>query len=459
MGAKYGREMPAPAAPAGTSAADWLTAVGTVGATILALFGIDRTWLNRPRLNMETDLGPAPNADQDENFTRYDNYGETPAGDTVSLGESVPSVWVRARVTARRGRADAAEVVVLGASIEEDGQTRPIHVDGRSLCWSGYTPARTQLDLSPGLPRRIDIATVVKGRQSQPTPLVLLTDFRSNNRSNIVARGRLTLSLAAVASNGPPTYYEFVLDYDGLWPNDEPIWSHLRVVSLKRLRRLPHLSVRDGEVRPSAARHNRLTVEAQWVTGAFGLGGVVVGGLITGGTGWLSARRRAKVEARVGAQLLRRQLQTVARSISQAIHSKTWGPTRSLSTTAWDDHQAALSVALTPRDWIVVASAIEYIRTQTIPILAFVAPGSGSASVPLTDEYVENLRPLWEDCRKAFVALHRASDAPPEYRDIGSLETQLGESQLPVAPMAPHHHAQARGPLLIQAARERFKTP
>jgi hypothetical protein len=185
---------------------------------------------------METDLGPAPNADQDENWSRYDSVGETPAGDRVKPGDTVPSVWVRARVTAHKGRADAAEVVVLRASVADGGETSPIHIDGRSLWWSGYTPHRTSLDLAPGLPRRIDIGGVVKGRQGQATPLVIQTDFPSNNLSNQIPRGRVTLTLVAVSSNGPPAYYDMVIEYDGQWPADGSVWTHLNVVSLKRHR-------------------------------------------------------------------------------------------------------------------------------------------------------------------------------------------------------------------------------
>jgi hypothetical protein len=199
-----------------------------------------------------------------------------------------------------------------------------------------------------------------------------------------------------------------------------------------------------------------MSTESQWITGAFGLGGVLVGGIITGGTGWFSERRILKREARVGAQLLRRELQTATRSISMGVKDRTWGPTRSLATKAWDEHQPALSVALKPADWIVVASAIAYIRDQTLPMLEIQAPGWQSNVVPLAEEYAEGLRPLWDDCRKAFVALHRASQAPSSFRDLGSLEAQLGE-QAAISRPSPHRHAQAGGPILLRAIREKIR--
>jgi hypothetical protein len=199
-----------------------------------------------------------------------------------------------------------------------------------------------------------------------------------------------------------------------------------------------------------------MSTESEWITGAFVLGGVLVGGVITVGTGWLSERRTLKREARVGAQLLRRELQTAARSISTGVKNKTWGPTRSLATKAWDDYQPALSVALKPADWIVVASAIAYIRDHTLPMLELEAPGWRMAVVPLSDEFAEGLRPLWDDCRKAFVALHRASQAPSSFRDLGSLEAQLGE-EATISRPSPHRHTQARGPIVLRTIREKIK--
>jgi hypothetical protein len=166
----------------------------------------------------------------------YAAEGETASGTRVSPGETLPCGFVRARVNSRRGRADGAEVVVLRASVTVDNQTRPILVDGRSLWWSGYDPKRTHVDLSPGLPRRVDVASVVKSRQGPRTPLELEVDFESNNRSSRVERGRITLTLGAASSNGPSAFYDLVLDYDGEWPDEGHLWDHLRVVSLKRLR-------------------------------------------------------------------------------------------------------------------------------------------------------------------------------------------------------------------------------
>lgn len=124
--------------------------------------------------------------------------------------------------------------------------------------------------------------------------------------------------------------------------------------------------------------------------------------------------------------MLRRELQTVARSVSQALQNETWGPTRSLRTDAWDTYQLALETALKPEEWIIVASAIEYIRNQTEPMIEIFAPAWETEVVQLPPSFVEGLRPLWDDCRQAYLMLYCASKAPPAYRDLGTLDAQLG---------------------------------
>jgi hypothetical protein len=150
-------------------------------------------------------------------------------------------------------------------------------------------------------------------------------------------------------------------------------------------------------------------------------------------------------------QLLRRQLQTVARSVSQAVKTKTWGPTRSLDVTAWDEHQAAFSAALAPCEWIVVAEAIEYIRTQTVPMVELHAPNWRTEVIPIGDGFVTTLEPVYDDCRKAFEALYRASKAPVQYRDLGPMApADRMHAQLAPPPSQPHRHAVARGPILVR---------
>jgi len=190
-------------------------------------------------------------------------------------------------------------------------------------------------------------------------------------------------------------------------------------------------------------------MSSDWISGAFGLAGVIVGGSITSGASWIGDRRRTNLEARTAAQLLRRQLQTTARSVSQAIKTKSWGPTRSLDTSSWDEHQAAFASALKPSEWIVVASAIEYIRNQTAPMVELHAPNWRKEVVAVTDDFLTTLEPLWEDCRVAFVALHRASKAPDQYRDLGPLPAPYRMNPEPLAtPSRPHRHSVARGPII-----------
>lgn len=145
----------------------------------------------------------------------------------------------------------------------------------------------------------------------------------------------------------------------------------------------------------------------------------------------VSERRRERAEAHVGAQLLRRELQTAARSASQGISTTTWGPTRSLATDAWDDYQRVLAISLTPEDWITVAAIVENIRRVTVPMIDLHAPSWRFEVVSLPDGFVEELRQVYEDCRKAFRVLHDLSRAPSKYRGFGSIESPDTPSLVP----------------------------
>jgi hypothetical protein len=170
---------------------------------------------------------------------------------------------------------------------------------------------------------------------------------------------------------------------------------------------------------------------SEWIAGAFGLAGVIVGGSITTMTGIIGERRRERAEARVGAQLLRRELQTAARSASQGIRNLTWGPTRSLTTDAWDEYQQVLAISLTPEDWIAVAAVVENIRRVTLPMIDVLTPAWRAEVVPLPDGFVKELQHVYEDCRKAFGILHKLSQAPSEYRDFGGLDSQDASPPVP----------------------------
>jgi hypothetical protein len=163
------------------------------------------------------------------------------------------------------------------------------------------------------------------------------------------------------------------------------------------------------------------------VAGVFGLGGVIVGGLITAGIDVLSTGRTERRSAQVAARLLRRELMTVSRSVLSAVRSSTWGPTRSLATEAWDEYKAVFATSLTPDEWVTVASAVVQIRRIGQPVIAMHASGWESNIVVLDSDTVEVLRPLYDECRAAFTALYRISREPTSERALHTLEAASAE--------------------------------
>jgi hypothetical protein len=213
------------------------TAAGTVGATVLALVGIYRTWWMRPRLSMRMQIYDPPNVDLIDNPVYFTNAEENISDERVEAGDWRRSGRIRARVSAARSAALSAEVVLLGAHLTDDEGKRAIALDGMSLRWTGE-PFRTQLTVPPGLPRHVDIAFVVQRLDQPRVPLIVNTDHRLNDLRHKVAHGVLCLDLVLASENGPPSYYQLVLEYDGMWPADELLWRHLRVLRCTKRRRL-----------------------------------------------------------------------------------------------------------------------------------------------------------------------------------------------------------------------------
>ena len=112
---------------------EWAIAVGTVGATVVAVYvGVLREWRRRPRLSLE--------------------YGGQRTGDAVVVligplrGQAA---YVRLRVAAatRRSAAEDVEVMILAAREIEPREgyppnPDPIAIDGQLLVWSNTNATR-----------------------------------------------------------------------------------------------------------------------------------------------------------------------------------------------------------------------------------------------------------------------------------------------------------------------------
>ncbi|WP_199513888.1 hypothetical protein [Nucisporomicrobium flavum] len=137
------------------SLADWISAigqaagaVGTVAAVVVALFlpGWQRAKM-RPIVTLEFDR----------------------TSEDLAVYESPPwaSVWIRLRATNRPGRETARKVRVIASKVEpEEGSVLPENTLAlRELTWSEVRAG--ELDLPPGMQRRIDVAHVDKKRTAK----------------------------------------------------------------------------------------------------------------------------------------------------------------------------------------------------------------------------------------------------------------------------------------------------
>jgi hypothetical protein len=212
----------------GPTIPDWLSGLGAVVGTCLTIYAIVRGAWKRPRLSMATDLGTAPNSDQIE----ADDPWGFKAENVIAL--------VRARIIAKRSTAKDAKVVIRKASVTNTSASRPIHVAGSLLTWSGTNAVTTQFTVERDHSPCVNIVSVRRALTGDEAPLLIAISDASNKERR-VARGMLTLEVTVTSSNGPPSYYAVTLAYDGVWPAAQPIWGHLTVTSLERQRRLRSL--------------------------------------------------------------------------------------------------------------------------------------------------------------------------------------------------------------------------
>jgi hypothetical protein len=160
---------------------------------------------------------------------------------------------------------------------------------------------------------------------------------------------------------------------------------------------------------------------SDWIAGAFGLAGVIVGGLVTAGGVAIRDRRAERPSAQAAARILRRQLMTVASSVATVARLGTLGPTRSLDTSAWDTYAEVFAVALKPAESSTVGSAVTQIRRTGVSTIRMQGLDSETDVVSLSPNVVAVLSPIYGDCQAAFEALHRISREPASEKRLGTV--------------------------------------
>ena len=211
-------------ASAGDSVATWLTAVGTIAASVLALaFGLGlREWRQRPRLRLVFD----PEADADRV--------------TVPTAGGFPSAWVRLRVV-NEGRTAAknVQVVVTGVSTWAGNRGHWVRgkfdLHGRAVVWSNSPSRAVAVDIPPGGERYVDLVAIPRDWQNQgmihmtlqigPPPPV--------SQSERLSPGSWQLALELSADNVSAVTRHVSVTFNGLWPDDPPerIWNEIAVAA------------------------------------------------------------------------------------------------------------------------------------------------------------------------------------------------------------------------------------
>jgi len=91
----------------------------------------------------------------------------------------------------------------------------------------------------------------------------------------------------------------------------------------------------------------------------FGLIGVVVGGLISGGLSLILERRKERVAARVAARLVREDLLPVSLGMEDVFSGRTWSqrPDRRSRERSWAEHRSRLATVMGYEDYAAVVQA------------------------------------------------------------------------------------------------------
>jgi hypothetical protein len=208
---------------------DVLTAVGTVGAVIVALLlaagtGLARSVRERrcrPRLSLAHD--PSMDVSLEKVRVRVAQKGLIPP-----VEEQYPALYLRLAVSNAVGRQAAEGVEVLLTELEPLRPSEVISVSDwdsthrfnvGQLGWTHAAPA--ELRLGPGARRTVDLGYVVD-HSDLGTSFHLGLTVIPESRVDQLPAGRYRVRLALVSANSNARFYELELYHRGTWMAGEP---------------------------------------------------------------------------------------------------------------------------------------------------------------------------------------------------------------------------------------------
>jgi hypothetical protein len=222
----------------GTTVWDILTALGTVGAVIVALFLGWWGWRRQRRHRPELTLSHDPRVDRTEE----------------AWGNGHQAAFVRLAVTNAPGKHAAEETEVLVVALKQIEARRDLYeetgvaswADGRRVNFAplGWTHIfdRTSLTVAPGIRRTVDLGYLTDELHGTDPEvrLALAVNPVPANYLNLIPPGTWEVTVAVSARNADAVYYSFTLTFDGLYwyPKEgeegESKWDKFTVTDLRR---------------------------------------------------------------------------------------------------------------------------------------------------------------------------------------------------------------------------------
>jgi hypothetical protein len=208
--------------------AEWLTAIGTVGAVILALIlalwgeKIGR-WRIRPKLSLEAHVGRPESV----SVRRQGAYTLT-TGYTGSF-DAGAAYFFRLAIR-NRGNTEARDVQVFLESVERIVNGKPERIPEctpMNLVWSNRRNATLPTLLPEMPPVYCDLVHVDEPKprstsEEQPdAQLVLDVEFPSNTGGHALAAGTYQFGIILAAANHKPHRYKLEVIFSGTWYTEE----------------------------------------------------------------------------------------------------------------------------------------------------------------------------------------------------------------------------------------------
>jgi hypothetical protein len=211
---------------------EWLIAVGTIGAVVVALYvGVIRPRLRRPSLSLGFD-----GVDEEDAV-----IVQSAAPVKTWQQPTIDTAYLRLRVCNRESRDTAEDVEVLVERVRElaprvGNQPSPSPALGNwPLPWSLSDPTTTRLNIPPGVERHVDLAHVYRDEPATRGAGPLILDIRPEPvmERHHLDFGKTEIRLVISARNADSRRYVVVVAFDGRWGVQDDVWQHLIVEEVR----------------------------------------------------------------------------------------------------------------------------------------------------------------------------------------------------------------------------------